>query len=363
VRSSFTAILCLVCSLAAACRHRDGGPAEQRQPQRSRGTAAPHSPLDLSDTSGARQRFVEIVKHSLNERIADGVRQGQWDFWSEGSSPYPMPGGQKAFLMSFRRVSPTEQEGFLVIGSILGMNTTVHGSWSVPAGIDDIHVMQMGKAGPMIYTVAFDTTSTRRVIHQHVLRFDGQTIRPMWSFTTGYDVTTPQSYQPPNVSFHDEDKDGVPEVRLRLPGKDTPKLWRRRWAVFRYQPPPVDAFVPWKGLAFTPSARHQPLWLAAALLEAIQVKGRDELPRMVADQAGCKPADELWETLQPQRFKVVSPPRLTRPVDPLAARQADVHVDLERPKDGRRYLAELKLVRPAAGYLGWRLCRIKLYHF
>jgi hypothetical protein len=366
VRSCVVGTLVTVLSILAACRRSDTGPASTERPlhQRSAGDPGPPtSPLDLSDTAGAKQRFVEILRHHLNERVKDPAREGQWDFWSEGSSAYALPNGQKAYLMSFRRVSPTDQEGFLVIGTIFGTSTVVHGSWRVPAGIDDIHVMSMGKAGPMIYVVAFDTTATRRVIHQVLLRYDGQAIQRVWSYTTGYDVTAPQTYQPANVSFHDEDGDGVPEVRLRIPGKDTPKLWRRRYAVFRYQGHPVNEFLPWKGLAFTPAAQHQPHWMAAAFLEAIRQQTRDELPRMVADQPGCKPADELWEVLQPARFKVVSAPRYPRPVQAATDRQADVHVDLEQPKDGRRFLGELKLVRTGGTFLGWRLCKIRLYHY
>lgn len=318
------------------------------------------SPLDAKDTAGAKQRFVELLRRNLNRQITDRAKQGEWDFWSEGSTPYTLPDGSRNWLMSFRRTSPTSQAGYLVIGTIFGHNTVVHGYWKVDAGIDDIHVMDMGKAGAMIYTVSFDTTGSKRLIYHHLLRFDGRAIKAVWSYKLGYDVGQPRTYKPVSVTFRDEDKDGTREVRIRIPGKDTPRLWKRRWAMFKWNAP-RNEFTPLRGLAFTPVSRQKPLWAAFGFLEAVRKKSRANARRFTTDSRRCRTMDELWDAFIRRKYKVVSAPRRKRTVAPYRDRKAWVLVDLERPGDAHRYLAELELIRAREDLNSWVLCRIRFF--
>jgi len=326
-----------------------------------RSTASPlKSPLDAKDTAGAKQRFVELLRRSLNRQITDPARQGQWDFWSEGSTRYTLADGSKAWLMSFRRTSPTSQEGFGVIGTILGQNTVVHGYWKVDAGIDDIHVMDMGKAGAMIYTVSFDTTGNKRLIYHHLLRFDGKAVKAVWSYKLGYNVEQPRTYKPISVTFRDEDKDGTREVRIRIPGKDTPRLWKHRWAMFKWNAP-RNEFTPLRGLAFTPVSRQKPLWAAFGFLEAVRLRTRDDARRFATDRRRCRTMDELWDAFVRRKYKPVGQPRRKRAVAPYRDRKAWVLVDLERPRDAHRYLAELELIRERDDLNSWVLCRVRFF--
>jgi len=318
------------------------------------------SPLDAKDTAGAKQRFVELLRRKLNRKITDPAKQGEWDFWSEGSTPYKLPNGSKVWLMSFRRTSPASQEGFLVIGTIFGHNTVVYGHWRVNAGIDDIHVMDMGKAGAMIYTVSFDTTGTKRLIYHHLLRFDGRAIKTVWSYKLGYDVDQPHTYKPITVTFRDEDKDGTREVRIRIPGKDTPLLWKRRWAMFKWNAP-RNEFSPLRGLAFTSVSLQKPLWAAFGFLEAVRLRTRESARRFTSERRHCRSMDELWDAFIRRKYKVVSAPRRKRPTNPYGDRKAWVLVDLERPGDSHRYLAELELQRERDDLNAWTLCRVRFF--
>ncbi|MFH2010689.1 MAG: hypothetical protein ABI333_29075 [bacterium] len=357
-------LLLVIAPLQAGCRKHAAAPAARQTPEsRPRRSAVGTpllSPLDAKDTAGAKQRFVEILRRRLNSRIKDPSRQGQWDFWSEGSTSYTLPGGSRAYLMSFRRTSPQSQEGFLVIGSISGQNTVVHGFWRVMAGIDDIHVMDMGKAGPMIYTVSFDTTGMKRLIHHHLLRYDGRTIREVWSYKVGYDLEQPKTYKPVSVTFRDEDSDGTREVRIRIPGADTPRLWKRRWAMFKWDPP-RNEFLPLRGLAFTPVARQKPLWAAFGFLEAMRTKAHAHALRFGSNQRGCRTAEGLWELMRQRRYRAVTPPRRKQATAPYRDRRASILVDLERPKDPHRYLAELELRRDPGGLNQWGICNIRFF--
>jgi hypothetical protein len=318
------------------------------------------SPLDAKDTAGAKQRFVELIRRSLNRRLRNRRARGRWAFWSEGSTRYKLENGERAYLMSFRRYSARSQEGFLVIGTISGHNTVVHGYWSVPAGIDDIHVMDMGGAGRMIYTVAFDTTGDHRRIYHTLLRFDGSQLSPVWSYRLAYHVAEPETYKPVSVTFRDEDDDGTREVRLRIPGPDTPHLWKRRWAMFKWDPP-RNEFLPLRGLAFTPVALQKPLWAAFGFLEAVQTRTRKAAQRFGANQRRCRNIDDLWHAMVRRGYRAVGPLRPKGNVDPYHSREAAVLTDLERKGDARRYLAELKLVREGDGLNGWRVCRIRFF--
>lgn len=346
------------------------------------------SPLDAKDTAGAKQRLVEILLRSLNDEIRDPATEGAWDFWSDGSSSYVLPGGGAALLMSFRRTSPTSQEGFLVIGTISGQNTVVHGFWRVPAGIDDIHVMDMGAAGPMIYTVSFDTSGRHRKIFHHLLRFDGEKIQSVWSYALDYVVEQPKTYRPVEVSFRDEDGDGTREVRVRMPGADTPRLWKRRWATFKWDPA-HNEFIPMRGLAFTPVGAHKPHWAAFGFLEALRVRSLQDARRFGSDTPGCRHIDDLWEVFTRRKYRPVGLPRRADEVpaqsfslDPskgipqslaqsasrssaqgtsASPSQGTVVVDLERPDDPSRYQAHFVLRRAPPGEDGWRICIVRFF--
>ncbi len=346
------------------CRRHAGKPQRSGASSTDRlsaGAGSPlKSPLDAKDTAGAKQRFIELLRRELNRQITDPTRQGQWDFWSDGSSSYPLADGSKAWLMSFRRTSPTSQEGYLVIGTIFGPNSVVHGHWRVNAGIDDIHVMDMGKAGLFIYTVSFDTTGNKRAIHHHLLRFDGRSLKAVWSYQLGYNVIRPKTYKPVSVTFRDEDKDGTREVRIRIPGKKTPRLWKRRWAMFKWNAP-QNEFLPLRGLAFTPVSKQKPLWAAFGFLEAVRKRTRPEARRFTTDKRHCRSTDELWDAMVRRKYKAVSTPRRKRKVAPYSDRKASVLVDLERPGDSHRYLAELEMIRAGGDLNSWALCRIRFF--
>lgn len=361
------ASLLILMAAAPGCRKHAGRPASGRSgatgKDKSRFTSSVgplKSPLDAKDTAGAKQRFVELLRRELNRKITDPARQGRWDFWSEGSSRYTLPDGTRAWLMSFRRTSPTSQEGFLVIGTISGQNTVVYGYWKVNAGIDDIHVMDMGKAGKFIYTVSFDTTGVKRVIYHHLLRFDGRALKAVWSYRLGYELLQPRTYKPVSVTFRDEDKDGTREVRIRIPGKDTPRLWKRRWAMFKWNAPQSE-FLPLRGLAFTPVSGQKPLWAAFGFLEAVRLGTRNQMRRFGTDRRHCRSVEELWDTFVRRKYKPVGAPRRKRAVAPHKDRKASVLVDLERPGDSHRYLAELELVRERKDLSPWTLCRIRFF--
>jgi len=318
------------------------------------------SPLDAKDTAGAKQRFVELIRRNLNARHQDREAGGRWAFWSEGSSRYKLENGERAYLMSFRRYSAKSQKGFLVIGTISGQNTVVHGYWSVPAGIDDIHVMDMGRAGRMIYTVAFDTTGNHRRIYHTLLRFDGSRLSPVWSYRLAYHVEEPETYEPVSVTFRDEDGDGTREVRLRIPGPDTPHLWKRRWAMFKWDPP-RNEFLPLRGLAFTPVSLQKPLWAAFGFLESVRTRTAKAAQRFGANRRSCRNIEDLWHAMVRRGYRPVGPLRRKNDVDAFGDREASVLSDLSREGDAHRYLAELKLVREGDGLNGWRVCRIRFF--
>ncbi|MDY0003178.1 MAG: hypothetical protein RBU30_17900 [Polyangia bacterium] len=347
---------------SSRCDPHPAGPIAKQEPQRPRTDPTEanilRSPLDSKDTSEAKQRLVELVRRNLNEQVKDPTREGLWDFWSEGSSRYPLTAKESAYLMSFRRLTGLGQEGFLVICTISGQNTVVHGTWRAPAGIDDIHVMNMGAAGTMIYAVSFDTTHSRRRIHHHVLRHDGARISEVWSFSMSYEVSRPKTYKPVSVSFRDVDKDGVPEVRLRIPGAQTPRLWKRRWALFKWDAP-QNEFLPHRGLAFTSAATHKPLWAAFGLLEAVREGSLEDARRFGADRQGCRPLDDIWETFFRRQYRPQGQPRLLGEHEGDKGRRARVMVDLERPKETSRYQAEIELRRMDDET--WRVCQVRFF--
>ena len=346
------------------CAQQSPAPAAGASP-RTRAPSSPsgsplRSPLDAKDTAGAKQRFVELVRRSLNARVRDPSREGRWDFWSEGSTRYQLPSGERAYLMSFRRFSARSQEGFLVIGTISGQNTVVHGYWQVPAGIDDIHVMDMGKAGPMIYTVAFDTTGGYRRIYHNLLRYDGSKISSVWSYRLAYEVEQPKTYKPVSVTFRDEDRDATREVRLRIPGKDTPRLWKRRWVMFKWDAP-RNEFLPLRGAAFTPASLQKPLWTAFGYLETLRTRSRKDVHRFGATQRGCRNIDDLWDQMLRRGYQPVGPLRRKHKTDAYRARRAYVLTDLVRKDQAQRYLGEIQLVREGTSLMGWRVCQIRFF--
>lgn len=318
------------------------------------------SPLDAKDTAGAKQRLVELLRRQLNERSGATARQGQWDFWSEASSRYRLENGERAYLMSFRRFSRVRQQGFLVIASISGQNAVLYGFWQVPAGIDDIHVMDMGKAGRMIYTVAFDTSGNHRRIYHNLLRYDGRALSSVWSYRLSYHVSRPKSFKPVSVTFRDEDGDGSREVRLRIPGKDTPHLWKHRWALFRWDPP-SNEFLPLRNLAYTPVSLQKPLWAAFGFLEAVQGRSEKAARRFGAMTPGCRHMDDLYGTMARRGYRVSGRLRRKTRAASSRARRAVVLADLERQRDPHRYVGEIHLVREGSTENGWRVCRIRLF--
>jgi|AMFO01.1.fsa_nt_gi hypothetical protein len=348
--------------LLAACRQEPAGshPAPAASSAPAKGRSLLRSPLDAKDTAGAKQRLVELLRRQLNERLGVTQRQGQWDFWSEGSSRFVLPSGERAYLMSFRRFLRTGQQGYLVITSIAGQNAAVYGHWQVPAGIDDIHVMDVGKAGRMIYTVAFDTTGNHRRIYHNLLRYDGRTLTSVWSYRLSYNVNRPRSHKPVSVTFRDEDGDGNREVRIRIPGKDTPHLWKRRWALFHWDAP-SNAFVPLRNLAFTPVALQKPRWAAFGFLEAAQSRSERDARRFGALRSGCRHIDDLYDAVVRRRYRLAGRIRYKAPADPYRSRRARVTAPLTRPKDVHRYLAEFSLVREGRGENGWRVCAIRFF--
>ncbi len=343
---------CLLLISVPSCRR---GHVLQREPRaRPRSLSIPHtitSPLDMGLSSDAKQAFVDLVRYRLNLSLPPGD-QATWDLWAEGSSPFPLPSGERAFLLSFRRVAASSRvEGLLVIGLLKEEMPVLVAQWRTRGSIDDMHPVDMGPpVGTLVHVVAMGPAGRFQLLQNHLLRLEGSKLRSVWHLLGGYSQESPEVFLPPVIRFRDLDGNDAREVLVRIPTRG--KRSRRIWAVFRWDTY-LGRYVPVKGLARSPIALQQPDWAVAGFLEAVSRGEVDELGRFVAyPRRGCVPSEELADLLGTYGLRPVAPARLSK--------EGEWRVPMKGDTGGARFEARFSLIEHSGPIPEWRICRMRL---
>jgi len=356
IRNGLVGTLAAASVLGACSRRRHDRIQAGRS--RIRQLAEVASPLDTGLSSNSKQRFINLMRYRLNLSLPAGEGR-KWDLWAEGSSPFPLPGGKGAFLLSFRRVlNRDHQEGLLIIGRLEGQMPVVVAQWKRHASIDDMHAVDMGAGlGVLLHTVAMGPVGAEyRELYNDLLRLDGHHLVSTWSVRGGYSRDAPAAYRPPVIRFTDVNKDGRREVLVRVPGKNAPRRKGRRWAVFAWTAYQMK-FVPRRGLAWSGVARQRPVWSATGFFEALKHKDRSAAERFVSyPRRGCQPLDDIVYMLAAGKWGVAGDARLLRSKD----NQAVVRVPLKSQLQQAHYEAELDLRQERTPLPSWTICRVKI---
>jgi hypothetical protein len=320
------------------------------------------SPLDTGISANSKQRFINVTRYRLNLALGDDHKGSKWDLWAEGSSRFVLPDGRKAFLVSFRRVLGADrQRGLLIIGRMEGDMPAVLGQWTLPASIDDMHVVDLAlPVGKLLHTVSMARGKQFNTLYQHLLRFQDGRLETVWSVRGGYKTETPSTYSPPVIRFADVDDNGEKEVLVRVPGPKAPKLWKHRWAEFDWNSY-KGRFLPKKGLAWSQIAVQKPIWAVFGFLEALEADQRDKARRFLLQKRGCQHPDDLLYAFAPKRWKRSGRLNLETPdrKDIHQATAAMVTVPLRKPSVLGRYEAQVTLIGRHPNLSVWKICRVK----
>ena len=346
-----------------ACKEEKHDQTKARR-QRISKLAEVASPLDTGVSSNSKQRFVNLIRYRLNLILGDDVKGSGWDLWAEGSSSYPLGGGRKGFLVSFRRVLGSEgQKGLMMIGRMEGEMASVLGQWRIDASIDDMHVVDLGlPVGVLIHTVSMATGKVFNTLYHHLLRYNEGVITETWSVRGGYKTSAPGAYRPPVIRFVDRDKDGKKEVYVRVPGSEKSKKRSRRWARFvwnDYQ----KTFLPKKNLAGRGVAYQRPIGERSGFLEALR-EGEEETGRgfLHGRRDGCQHPDDLVYAFDSRRWRRSG--RLKKVDAPFkrGASKSDravISVPLKKKGEAGRYEARVELIREPRNLSHWTVCRCR----
>ncbi len=317
------------------------------------------TPLDRGLGSDAKLSFINLVRYRLNLSLPKGAVE-RWDLWAEGSAPFPLPDGKRAFLLSFRRAEDAEHEqGILVIGLLEGRMPVIVAQWKIPASIGDMHPVDMGpEVGVLLHVMSSGPAGPgHRMLYHHLLRLKNHRLEETWSARWTYTRGAPASYLPPVIRFVDTDGDGKKEILLRVPGAALSKRRSRRWAIFRWDGY-SGRFVPKKGLAWSPVTIQKPTWTVSGFLEALHAQDGDVVGLLTAYPApGCSRPEELVDFLANED---VEPAGLLRRSKASSANRAVVTVPMKKRSGPGRYLLEIQLRREQALLPRWKVCRLRL---
>jgi hypothetical protein len=320
------------------------------------------SPLDTGISSNSKQRFINVTRYRLNLALGKKHQGSKWDLWAEGSSRFPLPDGRKAFLISLRRVlGPSEQKGLLVIGRMEGDMPAILGQWSIPASIDDMHVVDLElPVGDLLHTVSMASGKEFNSLYHHLLRYQGGDLKETWSVQGGYATAAPERYSPPVITFVDVDGKTGKEVRVRVPGPKAPKKWKHRWAVFGWSTY-EGRFLPQKNLAWSPVAKQKPVWSVFGFLEALNASDSERAHTFLEGGRGCQHPDDLMYAFDPNRWKRSGQLELAAPArEKLGTAHASlVKVPLRKTSGPGRYEAHVTLVGQHSPLPRWTICKVK----